>query len=88
MKIQLGDPEAVEEIQAVTGLLADNKNTLFETQYQIIVRHKNLKDLDDLAEQVSNVLGRRRILHNVATDGSGTCWFNRIMGNNRLVHPL
>ncbi|NVK20559.1 MAG: type IV secretion system protein VirB4 [Methylocystaceae bacterium] len=88
VKIQLGDPEAIEEIKAVTGLLADNKNTLFETQYQIVVRSKNPDYLEELVQQVSDILGKRRINYNVATVETGKCWFNRIMGNNRLVHPL
>lgn len=86
--IQLGDPETVEELSALLALLNDSKNTLFETQYQIIARSKDKEHLDELVRKITGVLARRRIIYNIEDVGAPTCWFNRIMGNNRLMHPL
>lgn len=88
VNIQLGDPEAIADVTALLALLADNKNILFETQYQIILRSKNLDHLNEMIRKVSAVLARRRIIYYIQDAGAPTCWFNRIMGNNRLIHPL
>jgi type IV secretion system protein VirB4 len=86
--ISLGDDEAAGENALLLQLLSDAKNTLFETQYQIIVRSLERKHLDKMVRAICGVLGRHRIIFNVETVGAPTCWFNRIAGNNRLLRPL
>lgn len=88
VNISLGDPEAIADVEALLALLADNKNTLFETQYQIIVRADTEDKLNSLIKDVAAALGRRRIIYSIEEEGAPTCWFNRIMGNNRLIRPL
>ncbi|MCW9033498.1 MAG: type IV secretion system protein VirB4 [Alphaproteobacteria bacterium] len=94
----LDNPAGAVETKAVLDLLGEDAVTLFTTQFQIIVRAENEKDLNQLVEAVCQTLGDRRVLHRVQTIGAPTCWFNRLptlgrrkkklMPGGKLMAPL
>ncbi|WP_417798693.1 VirB4 family type IV secretion system protein [Terasakiella pusilla] len=84
----LGSESEIQETIAILDILKEDKDTFFNTQYQIMLRGDSVDELNLLTRRVTDILGRSLIRYYVEDLGVGICWFNRIAGNNRLMHPL
>ena len=73
-----GNAALAAECEATIQLLSEGNTTVFHTQLQIVVRDKSEENLNELIQSVSEILGHRRILYSIETDGAPICWFNRI----------
>jgi type IV secretion system protein VirB4 len=91
-----GNAAMAAECEATIQLLSEGNTTVFHTQLQIVVRDGNEENLDALVQSVCEILGHRRVLHSIETDGAPICWFNRIPKNEpkrlgsatRFLRPL
>jgi len=85
-----GNGTLAGECEASVQLLTEGNTTLFNTQLQIIVRAENEELLNDRIDAACKILGKRRVLYSVETDGAPTCWFNRIPGerHDKQLRPL
>ncbi len=91
-----GNPSLAAESALTEQLLTEGSTTVFHSQLQIIVRADNEKTLDENVEAVCSILGRKRIVHSVETEGAPICWFNRIPSSpakrlgseTRFLRPL
>lgn len=84
----IGNLQHAAENDAVAELLNSNAATLFETQFQVIARADTEIELNDLVQEISEVLSRRRVVFSVETQAAPICWFNRMPGQSKLVRPL
>ncbi len=73
-----GNAAMAAECEATIQLLSEGNTTIFHTQLQIVVRSDNEKNLSELVQSVYKILGHRRVLYSIETDGAPICWFNRI----------
>ena len=73
-----GNAAMAAECEATIQLLSEGNTTIFHTQLQIVVRNGNENDLNDLVLSICEILGHRRVLYSIETDGAPICWFNRI----------
>ncbi len=76
------------EFEACAALISDGTQSMFTTQFQIILRASSREELDGMVERTSAVLAVRRINHVVETVGAPICWFNRMPGREKLLRPL
>lgn len=73
----IGNPALASECEAVLQLLSEGNSTIFHAQLQIVFRADTEKELDEMLFAAGQILGRRRVIYSVETDGAGLCWFNR-----------
>lgn len=76
------------EVREATANLVANHKTLFDTQFQIVVRAKSVEALNTVIEQVTIILNQARITFSVETKGNAICWFNRGPERSMLLRPL
>ena len=73
-----GNAALAAECEATIQLLSEGNTTVFHTQLQIIVRDGSEENLEGLIQSICKILGHRRVLYSIETDGAPICWFNRI----------
>jgi type IV secretion system protein VirB4 len=76
------------EFEACAALISDGTQSMFTTQFQIVLRAGSKEELEGMVERTSAVLAVRRINHVVETVGAPICWFNRMPGREKLLRPL
>ncbi len=73
-----GNATAAAETEVILNLLEEDALTLFTAQFQVSVRADTESELNSLVSKVCEVLGNRRVLHQVQTKGAPACWFLRL----------
>ncbi|MBF0250847.1 MAG: type IV secretion system protein VirB4 [Alphaproteobacteria bacterium] len=83
----IGNDKTAAECIAILKLIKEGNTTVFNTQFQIIVRASTEDELENLVAQVCAVLGNQRVDYSIETEGAPICWLNRIPKAKRSRIP-
>ena len=83
-----GTGAMLSELEGVQEDLLNDEHHLYETQFQISVRHRDPQKLDALIDQICSLLDSARVLYSVETKAAGVAYFNRMPARDKLVRPL
>jgi type IV secretion system protein VirB4 len=83
-----GNKTLAGECEFALSMISDGETSFFNTQFNINVRAKTMRELDDILLQITSSMAKDGIRYVVETETFAPSWFNRVPGHDVLSRPL